>query len=127
MLKFVLALSIFLTSLAFAAEPSTQPAAQNVGGIADAKDGGTISGVVLFKGEKPAIKPVSDIAGNAFCKEHPPNAPPPKDTFVFGKNGDKDTLQNVLVYVSKGSPEDKEFEPTKTPVMLDQVGCMYTP
>ena len=122
-LFFVLALAVAVR----AEEPTTKPAPQNIGGIADAKDAGTISGVVLFKGAKPEIKPVADITGNAFCKEHHPNGPPPKDTFVFGKNGNKDTLQNVLVYVSKGFPEDKEFEPTKTPVMLDQVGCMYTP
>jgi plastocyanin len=126
MWKYVLVMLFSASIAAGAAEPSTQPAAQNVGGIADAKDAGTISGVILFKGTKPEIKPVADIAGNAFCKEHHKEIPQ-KDTFVFGKNGDKDTVQNVLVYVSKGLPEDKEFEPTKTPVLLDQVGCMYTP
>jgi plastocyanin len=127
MWKYVL-FALFSACLAtHAAEPSTQPAPQNVGGIADLKDGGTISGVVLFKGAKPEVKPVADITGNAFCKEHHKAGPPPKDTFVFGKNGDKDTVQNVLVYVSKDIPEDKEFEPTKTPVLLDQVGCVYTP
>ena len=128
MLKYVIVLTLFVATAGVrAAVPSTQPAAQNIGGVVDAKDGGSVSGIVLFKGAKPDIKPVSDIAGNAFCKEHHPNGPPPKDTFLFGKNGDKDTVQNVLVYVSKGISEDKEFEPTKTPVLLDQVGCMYTP
>ena len=45
---------------------------------------------------------------------------------MFGKNGDDDTLQNVLVYVSKGL-EGKDFDPPKEPVVLDQVGCVYTP
>src|SRR5690242_14469747 len=98
---------------------------QNVGGI-DAKDSGTIKGVVRFKGTKPQSKPISEIAGNAFCKHCYPDEVPNQDSFVFGKNGNDDTLENVLVYVSKGL-EGKTFEPPKDPVVLDQVGCMYTP
>jgi hypothetical protein len=128
MLKCCVAAVVMMTSsLAFSADapaPTTKPS-QNVGGIADAKDAGTAKGVVFFTGEKPEIKPVTDIAGNAFCKSHHDTAPM-QDKFLFGKNGEKDTLQNVLVYVSKGL-EGKEFEPKKTPVLLDQVGCMYTP
>ena len=45
---------------------------------------------------------------------------------MFGKNGSDDTLQNVLVYVSKGL-EGKKFDAPKQPVVLDQVGCVYTP
>src|SRR3954453_9051724 len=98
----------------------------NVGGI-DAKDGGTIPGVVRFKGTKPQPKPIADIAGNAFCKScYKAGEVPPQDNVAFGKNGDDDTLANVLVYVSKGL-EGKTFEPPKEPVVLDQVGCVYTP
>lgn len=99
---------------------------QHVGGVPDAKDGGEIKGVVLFKGEKPEARPISEINGNAFCKEHHKGQLPLKDTFVFGTNGDNDTVVNVLVYVSKGL-EGKEFEPPKQPAVLDQVGCVYTP
>jgi hypothetical protein len=99
---------------------------QNVGGLADAKDAGTVTGIVLFTGNKPQSKPIQEIAGNAFCKEHHKDKLPVRDTFVFGKNGDSDTLQNVLVYVSKGL-EDKQFDPPKAPAVLDQVGCVYTP
>jgi plastocyanin len=99
---------------------------QNVGGIPDAIDAGEIKGIVLFKGDKPEAKPIPEIAGNAFCKEHHKGKLPVRETFVFGKNGDNDTLQNVLVYVSKGL-EDKEFDPPQAPAVLDQVGCIYTP
>jgi plastocyanin len=51
---------------------------------------------------------------------------PQRPEFVFGRNGDSDTLQNVLVYVSKGL-EGKEFDPPKEAALLDQSGCMYTP
>src|SRR4051794_2777846 len=70
--------------------------ALNVGGV-DAKGAGTITGVVRFKGTKPEPKPIPEIAGNAFCKEHHKDKLPVRDNFVFGKNGDDDTLVNVLV------------------------------
>lgn len=99
---------------------------QNVGGI-DAKDSGTITGIVRFKGPKPEAKAIQEIAGNSFCKNcYSSDELPRHDDFVFGKNGDDDTLQNVLVYVSKGL-EGKKSAPPKDPVVLDQVGCMYTP
>ena len=126
MLKYSLIVMLSLCLTARGEEPVKKVPQQNVGGITDAKDAGTISGIVLFKGEKPESKPIAEVAGNAFCKEHHKDKLPVKETFVFGKNGDKDTVQNVLVYVSKGL-EGKEFEPPKTPVLLDQVGCVYTP
>jgi hypothetical protein len=126
MLKYPLLIALCLTPSVQAEQPAPRVPQQNVGGLADAKDAGTISGVVLFKGEKPEPKPIAEVAGNAFCKEHHKDKLPVKETFVFGKNGDKDTVQNVLVYVSKGL-EGKEFEPPKNQIVLDQVGCMYTP
>lgn len=130
MQKLLCALLILLAPVALGADTKTDDAktyaTRNVGGIEDAKDAGVITGVVYFTGKQPDIKPVSDIAGNAFCQEHHKDKLPMKDTFVFGKNGDKQTLQNVLVYVSKGL-EDKDFDPPKKSVLLDQVGCMYTP
>ena len=106
-------------------EKGSQRPAANLGGIED-KGGGVISGVVLFKGTKPKPKELTSIAGNAFCKQCYKDALPVQDTFVFGKNGDNDTLQNVLVYVSKGL-EGKTFDASKGPVVLDQVACVYTP
>lgn len=98
----------------------------NVGGVESA-EGGTVTGVVKFTGDKPEPKPIAEIAGSAFCKECYKGAELPKqETFVFGSNGNDDTLQNVLVYVSKGL-EGKTFEPPKEPAVLDQAGCVYTP
>src|SRR5687767_13203843 len=98
----------------------------NVGGVESA-EGGSVTGVVKFKGEKPEAKPIAEIAGSAFCKEcYKGEDLPTQETFVFGKNGDDDTLQNVLVYVRRGV-EGKGFDPPKEPAVLDQVGCVYTP
>ena len=123
MLKYSVVAVVLLTVVSRAQEPAKIP---NVGGIADAKNAGSISGVVLFKGDKPEIKPLNEIASNAFCREHHKDELPSSRTFMFGKNGERDTVQNVLVYVSKGL-ENQPFDPPKTPAVLDQVGCMYTP
>jgi hypothetical protein len=117
---------ILLFSLSVLAEDTPKPRPQNTGGI-DAPNTATLTGVVRFQGQKPAPKPITDIAGNAFCKEcYKPGELPNQDNAVFGKYRDDDTLQNVLVYVSKGL-EGKTFDPPKDPVVLDQVGCIYTP
>ena len=122
MLLLLLSLAV---SVARADEPQKRPP-QSTGGL-DNPSGGSVTGVIRFKGTKPEAKPVSEISGNAFCKEHQENGEIPlHDNFVFGKNGRDDTLVNVLVYVSKGL-EGKTFDKPKDPVILDQVGCMYTP
>jgi len=123
---FVLLSTLFLaTPFTRGDEPQKHPP-QSTGGI-DNKSGGTVTGIIRFKGAKPEAKPITEIGGNAFCKEHEENGELPlHDSFVFGKNGNDDTLVNVLVYVSKGL-EGKTFDKPKDPVILDQVGCMYTP
>ena len=97
----------------------------NVGGLEEA-GGGTISGLVKFTGDKPPVKPIKDITGNAYCNDHCQGKAPLEEKWVFGKNGDDDTFANVLVYVAKGL-EGKKFALPKEPVVLDQVGCVYTP
>jgi len=122
----ILILASLFSSLAFADDAAPKPHPQNLGGI-QSKDGATLSGVIRFKGAKPAPKPIADVAGNAFCKScYKDKQLPTQDTIRFGKNGDDDTLQNVLVYVSKGL-EGKTFDPPKDHVLLDQVGCVYVP
>jgi hypothetical protein len=98
---------------------------QSVGGI-DAPSSGTVTGIIRFSGTKPEAKPIDEVRGNAYCKQHYPDEPPLREDFVFGKNGGGDTLENVLVYVSKGL-EGKKFAAPTSSVVLDQAGCMYTP
>lgn len=96
----------------------------NVGGVENAS-GGSITGIVKFTGDKKARKPV-DMSSNAQCNAVHGGKLPESDRWVFGKNGDVDTLQNVLVYVSKGL-EGQKFDVPKKPVIIDQHGCMYHP
>lgn len=123
--SFVLFSILILFSSGAFAEQGQSLSPYNVGGIENA-DGGTISGIVLFKGEKPAPQPIKEIGGNAFCKHCYSGDVPNNDTVVIGHNGSNDTVANVLVYVSKGL-EGKQFKTPDHSVLLDQVGCMYQP
>jgi len=116
----------FTCNFVQADEPHDRPAPQNVGGI-DAKDSGTITGIIRFKGQKPEVKAITEMSGFPFCKQcYKDGELPLHEDFVFGKNGNDDTLANVLVYVSKGL-EGKTFDPPKKSVVLDQIGCVYVP
>lgn len=82
----------------------------------------TITGTVTFTGKPPALKPLSMDADPACAKKHA--KPVPAEMLVLG-NGN--TMGNVLVWVSKGLPAGKSFPVPKTPVTLDQRGCVYVP
>ena len=81
---------------------------------------GTISGVIKFDGTPPERKKI-DMSQDTNCA----TAPGDKladDTIV--ENG---KLENVFVYV-KGGPADKfDFGTPSDPVVLDQLGCRYSP
>ena len=112
-----------LLTPALAGDGEKKPAA-NVGGVDS--PGATITGVVKFSGPLPARKPVNGMLGNAFCNAACKGNAALEEKWVFGKNGNDDTLVNVLVYVAKGI-DGKKFPAPKDPVVLDQVGCVYQP
>jgi plastocyanin len=118
---------VFLAALLLSAAAGQEPAktrCANVGGLDG--EGGTITGIVKFAGPQPPRKAIDGMAGNAYCNGRCNGTPPLDEKWVFGKNGDDATFQNVLVYVAKGL-EGRKFVPPKEPAVLDQVGCIYTP
>ena len=82
----------------------------------------TVTGTVTFAGKAPALKPLAMDADPACAKKHP--KPVLAEMLVLG-NGS--TMGNVIVYVSKGLPAGKTWPAPKTPVTLDQKGCLYVP
>jgi plastocyanin len=82
----------------------------------------TVSGTVTFEGKAPPLKPLSMDADPACAKKH--KAPVPNEMLALGSGN---TMGNILVWVSKGLPAGKTFPAPKTPVTLDQVGCVYKP
>jgi plastocyanin len=61
-------------------------------------------------------------ADPACAKKH--TKPVPAEMLVLGSGN---TMANILVWVSKGLPAGKTFPVPKTPVTLDQRGCVYVP
>src|SRR5260221_236403 len=81
---------------------------------------GIASGKAVFVGVAPKPLPISMVA-NAACAAMHAN-PVFEETIVVGANNE---LKNVVVYVKDGGKLGGAV-PT-VPVMLDQVGCVYTP
>jgi hypothetical protein len=82
----------------------------------------TVTGTITFTGKPPALKPLAMDADPACAKKH--SKPVPAEMLVLGGGN---TMGNVLVWVSKGLPAGKTFPVPKTPVVLDQKGCIYVP
>ena len=81
-------------------------------------DAATLAGMVKFEGAAPKM-PNLQMSADPFCaSKHP--TPQPDEEVMVGPAGE---LANVLVYV-KNAPAGA---PTKTPALLDQVGCKYIP
>ena len=82
----------------------------------------TVTGTVTFDGKVPALKPLAMDADPACAKKH--SGPVPNEMLVLGSGN---TMGNIMVWVSKGLPSGKTWPAPKTPVTLDQKGCVYVP
>ena len=82
----------------------------------------TVTGTVTFNGKAPTLKPLTMEADPVCAKKH--SGPVPSEMLVLG-NGN--TTGNIMVWVSKGLPAGKTYPVPKTPVTVDQNGCMYSP
>lgn len=86
-----------------------------------AGDEGTVTGKVSFKGQPPKFPAISMDADAVCAAKH--SGPVHPEAVVANPNG---TLKNVFVHV-KGGLEGKNFAVPTEPVVLDQVGCLYSP
>ena len=81
--------------------------------------GGSVSGKVTYTGT-PAKPKVIDMSKEPSCaKQHA--TPPTTETVVTGPS---DSLENVVVYISAGIPD--ESAPSQS-AKLEQKGCQYVP
>ncbi|HXH25104.1 MAG TPA: carboxypeptidase regulatory-like domain-containing protein [Vicinamibacterales bacterium] len=81
----------------------------------------TIRGVVRFEGTPPPAREIH-MASDPLCMPEGPEGTRSEVVVVGPDNG----LQYVFVYVKDGLG-DRTFPPPKTPVVLDQKGCRYSP
>jgi plastocyanin len=81
--------------------------------------GGTVSGKVTYEGTPAKMKPI-DMSKEPSCAKMY-TTPPPAETVVAGAGN---SLENVVVYVSAGAPDDT---PPSTAAVFTQKGCRYIP
>ena len=82
----------------------------------------SITGTATFDGKVPTLRPLTMDADPACAKKH--SKPVQSEMLALGKGN---TMGNILVWVSKGLPAGKTWPAPKTPVVLDQNGCIYVP
>jgi plastocyanin len=82
-----------------------------------------ITGTVTFDGKVPALKPLA-MDAEPVCHKMHAGKPVPNEMLALGGGN---TMGNIMVWVSKGLPAGKTWPAPKTPVVLDQKGCVYMP
>jgi plastocyanin len=82
----------------------------------------TVSGTVIFDGKAPPMKPLAMDADPVCAKKH--SGPVLAEMLVLGSGN---TMGNIMVFISKGLPAGKTWPAPKTPVVIDQNGCLYKP
>lgn len=87
----------------------------------DEANGATITGTVLFRGQKP-VMPSLDMSATPMC-ERQHKTPEHAETAVVNPNG---TLRYAFVWIKDGLPKAR-WMPPQSNVVLDQSGCVYRP
>lgn len=80
---------------------------------------GTITGKITYEGTPAKQKPIDMSKEPSCASQHP--TPITTETVVTGPGN---TLENVVVYISAGAPDDAA---PSAPVNFDQKGCQYVP
>jgi plastocyanin len=102
--------------------PASQPAATSAPAArVDTANAGSVSGSVTLDGAPAKEKPINMSAEPYCAKAHSSPVVPP--TVVVGEKG---ALADVVIFVKDGLG-NYTFDTPKTPVELDQKGCMYDP
>jgi len=85
-----------------------------------ATDFGSISGRIILQGVPEPEKP---LPMDPSCGKLHPNARPTTQFYVVSADGG---LADVFIHIVKGL-ENRNFLPPEKALVLDQVGCIYTP
>lgn len=103
-----------------AAENASSSATPTANAQIDPSTAGSVSGTIHFEGKAPTPI-VIDMAQDPACNE---DSKTPNMTEQYVVHDGR--LANVFVYIKTGL-DNRIYPPTKTPVVLDQKGCRYTP
>ena len=102
---------VFLAGVAILAAATMTTAVPN---------GGTVSGKVTYEGTPAKQKPIDMSKEPSCAKQHATALT--TETVVTGPNN---ALENVVVYISAGAPDDST--PPSQPAKFTQKGCQYLP
>jgi hypothetical protein len=80
----------------------------------------TLNGKVTYEGTPKKYKPI-DMSAEPSCAKFYSSAPPMPEVSVTGPDN---SLQNVIVYISAGAPDENFSGPA---IHLSQRGCRYFP
>ena len=121
--SFVLSLVMFAAACG-GSEPAA-PAPASGGGVAvDAATAGSLSGRVTFTGTPPAPE-MLQMGTDPACQAAAGGASAVQsDAVLVDASGN---VANAFVYVKDGLDPKYSFPIPETPVVLDQVGCVYRP
>jgi plastocyanin len=116
----LLALSTLVVCACGSHPPSEAEPAIPVAAI-DEANAATLTGRILFTGDKPAMPPI-DMSANPMC-ERQHKTPQLAETAIINPNG---TIRYAFVWIKDGLPKARWTHPA-TNVVLDQSGCVYRP
>lgn len=124
--RFVRGTALFLAFAAVTGCGGGQPQPEETAPAATAADEpppplpgeGTITGKITFEGTAPKMQ-VIRMASDPLCMTEGATS----EVLIVGQDNG---LVNAFVYVKDGLG-DRTFQPPKTPVVLDQDGCRYSP
>ena len=114
-------LLLFIAACGNSTQPKTEAAANLPAAHVDPATAGSISGRVLFKGDRPIMQEI-DMSSNPLC-ERAHHTPQKAQTVIVNANG---TLRNVFIWIKDGLPPARWTPPVES-AKLDQNGCIYSP
>jgi hypothetical protein len=101
--------------------PATPERPASLRNIVAPKDSAVIAGMVLYQGETPQPKEIN-FGPEKVCAGLHSGKTPVYETLVVNPNG---TLKWALVGIRGAVPG--KYAPPSKPVVVDQVGCIFTP
>jgi plastocyanin len=104
-----------------AGTPSMPKRPATLNGLVAPKDSAVIAGMVVYQGTPPQPKAVN-FGPEKVCASLHPDKPPFYETLVVNPNG---TLKWAMVGIRGAVPG--KYAPSEKPVIVDQVGCVFTP
>ena len=99
--------------------PTQQPTA--TGGTPAPTGTASVAGTIRYEGDVPTMRPIQMDADPGCAKKH--TEPVLTEALVLGEGN---TVAHIFVSVKSGLPTGTYPVPA-SPVVLDQVGCQYTP